>query len=60
MHVPERDRAGDQERGREKNFVDGDILSLWLTEFRRLSPTTFISYSYVADLMNSELDQKLY
>lgn len=52
----ERDGA----RGKEKNCVDEDILAFWLPEFKRLSPTTLISYFYVAYLTNSELDQKLY
>lgn len=49
-----------EKEGERKNCVDGDILAFWLPEFKRLSPTTLLSYFYVAYLINSELDQKLY
>lgn len=31
-----------------------EMFAFWLTGFERLSPKTFISYAYVADLINSE------
>lgn len=41
----ERQTEKQPDRGREENCADGDILAFWLPEFKRLSPTTFISYS---------------